>query len=363
MMEYIKFLKLRYKDYLTDPENYFRFLYEGYLNSFHPIKCSLPYTIQIELTSICNFSCTGCPTRGMPQKEKGFMKMETFSSLLDLIPKPIKFVRLFGLGEPFLYPNFLDVVRMVREKGAYVLFHTNASLMTTKDIERIVEYGANVNFSVDSISSNIASPKSLLGQTIKKIKIMSDLKRKNKSSTKIGICCTVWKDNFVDVLKIVDVARELKVDSIHVQNAMHYSIKSFQNSVHHLGWKKVKTVYKEAMKRAKKYGLRYRFPSFREEKVCPFPWTDSYISFDGSVMLCPYVQHSFTRYDFVDNGNIVFKEIPIKMPEFTLGNINKKSFEKIWNEKKYQAIRRIFLSDKKNWPEICKGCVMRCGIH
>lgn len=338
-------------------------VYMKYIDLIHPLKCKLPETIQLEVTSICNFSCPRCPTRMIPQNEKGHMSMETFNRIIHLIPK-IKLVCAFGCGEPLMNPHFLDMIKIIHMRGGKALFQTNGSLLTKPIMEEIVKHEAEVVFSVDGATpetGRIIRPQADFECVLEKIRTLDRLRHQYKSSTKIKICCTVWQENLEEVPALVDLAHSLNVDGIHIQNAFHYTPESFKKSIHHLGFKYVQSIFTIAKNKTVKYGMEYRFPSFMERTVCPFPWTSSYVNYDGAVIPCCYVQHSFPRYDHIKHGKIIYSKIQVDPFSFVLGNVNELPFKDIWNGEKYREFRARLRS--QNLPVICEGCPARHGMH
>ena len=68
----------------------------------------------IELTTLCNLKCAGCPrTVGVKNGEwiNKTMNVERFEKALKNLPN-INMVTLHGIGEPTLNPEFIDILKV-----------------------------------------------------------------------------------------------------------------------------------------------------------------------------------------------------------------------------------------------------------
>ena len=75
----------------------------------------------IELTTLCNLKCAGCPrTVGVKNGEwsNKHMSKFDFSTALKHLPK-INMVTLHGIGEPTLNPNFIDILEISKSSKKF----------------------------------------------------------------------------------------------------------------------------------------------------------------------------------------------------------------------------------------------------
>lgn len=107
-----------------------------------------PKYMDIELTNHCNLNCYMCPvgTRVM-KRQQGFMSMEIIEKLCDeLIRNSYKGgIRLIRWGEPTIHPQFIDILRRLKETGALIHFNTNGIVLTEEMIRDII------NLEIDSV--------------------------------------------------------------------------------------------------------------------------------------------------------------------------------------------------------------------
>ena len=96
------------------------------------VTAARPARADIEPTTVCNFRCPHCPTTGgVPGFVRRHMSLAEFTSVLDQLPTVYR-IKLVGLGEPLLNPDFFA---MVREAIALV----EEGLATPREVDRIVK--------------------------------------------------------------------------------------------------------------------------------------------------------------------------------------------------------------------------------
>jgi MoaA/NifB/PqqE/SkfB family radical SAM enzyme len=109
---------------------------------FYPINY-----LFIEITNACNFKCTWCPDDIMGRK-RGFMKKEKAFRLLEEIAHkkswlgPLYPVKLHQMGEPFLHPDLVEIVRKAEDLGLGIELNTNCGLITREIVDGL--YGAGL---------------------------------------------------------------------------------------------------------------------------------------------------------------------------------------------------------------------------
>jgi MoaA/NifB/PqqE/SkfB family radical SAM enzyme len=93
--------------------------------------------LQLEPTTRCNFTCGFCAGRHMPQTD---LELTTLRATLDAFPD-LEHVELQGEGEPLIHPGFFDLLAELRGRGIRVSFICNGSLLSPRNVERILDLG------------------------------------------------------------------------------------------------------------------------------------------------------------------------------------------------------------------------------
>src|SRR5262249_42236989 len=87
-----------------------------------------PVCLYLEVTNRCNLLCTTCPRTYAELEPPADMSWDLFTSIVDQLPKLARAV-LHGVGEPMLVADLPRMVRYLKERGVYVLFNTNATVL------------------------------------------------------------------------------------------------------------------------------------------------------------------------------------------------------------------------------------------
>ena len=77
------------------------------------------------------------------KRKRGSMKLEQAQALLDEMAQHgvAQEVRLHLMGEPFLHPKLFSIIEHGGKAGLYLSLTTNASLLTPRNVERLLESG------------------------------------------------------------------------------------------------------------------------------------------------------------------------------------------------------------------------------
>ena len=106
---------------------------------------SRPYLLKIEPSNICNMHCPYCHDgRAAPkpgQRPYGRMRLEQFSRLLDDAAPWLFKINLYGFGEPFLFPETCDMIRLAADRNIGTAVSSNMQLDDPGLAERIVASG------------------------------------------------------------------------------------------------------------------------------------------------------------------------------------------------------------------------------
>ena len=107
-----------------------------------------PYSrVYVEITNICNRSCTFCPGT---KRKKDKITVENMKYVCSAIAHLTDYVYLHVMGEPLIHDRIGDLIRAVNEYGLKCAITTNGTLLKSKGKE-IVDAGVyKVSISVHS---------------------------------------------------------------------------------------------------------------------------------------------------------------------------------------------------------------------
>src|SRR3984893_17868469 len=142
----------------VDPRRYF----EGVEGDRSAAAQAPPVCVYLETTNRCNLLCTTCPRTYEELEPPADMSWELFTSIADQIPNLQRAV-LHGVGEPMLVKNLPKMASYLRDRGAYVLFDTNGTVLNDRNGRALIEAGLDeLRVSLDA--SNAKSFRAIRGK-------------------------------------------------------------------------------------------------------------------------------------------------------------------------------------------------------
>src|SRR5215470_19432443 len=99
-----------------------------------------PVCLYLETTNRCNLLCETCPRTFEQLEPPADMSWQLFTQIVDQYPN-IQRVVLHGVGEPMLVKNLPKMICYLKDRGTYVLFNTNGTLLNPKKFQEIIDTG------------------------------------------------------------------------------------------------------------------------------------------------------------------------------------------------------------------------------
>lgn len=116
----------------------------------------------IELTNMCTLKCPGCSRTQFidhwPQHWNNYnLDADTLLTFLDIDLTKKKLLLCGVYGDPIYHPNFLDIVKQLKTRGAEISIITNGSYKPKHWWQQLVELldsNDKITFSVDGVPEN-----------------------------------------------------------------------------------------------------------------------------------------------------------------------------------------------------------------
>lgn len=343
------------------------------------------------LTTSCNLRCPIC-TRVIYKLPIKFMDQEIVKEIVNISSFTI-FAYLVGPGEPLLYPNFLEVLKRMREKGVGIRFLTNATLLDKKIARELCYLGINeVEFSVDAVTQETyekvrRGSGRRVDKMIENIKTLTAVKRKIGSNVPVLYINFVgMRDNIKELPNVVKMATELGVKQVRVANLSINRLESLCEQHLHEVPKLAHHFIEKA--RALSYELGVSLlvrPQIPTPKLCSEPWTTPYIDEEGNVWACNFCGATIRAPTTLWYSHIPIKVSVRQIENLLFGNIKYEKLYRIWNNHKARLLRKHLLNAAKedakiNWSisnykalllnyydshdniPLCRICPYRFGI-
>src|SRR5918998_1429710 len=191
-----------------------------------------PHELQVEVTGACNLRCRMCLVRYAPAvgRREGALAYEDFVALVDGLPE-LRKLTLQGLGEPLLLPHLLDMVRHAASRGIEVGFNSNGTLLTRPIADRLVAAGLGwLHVSLDGATAatyeEVRHGTDFSARPGQFDRVVANLRglvaaRDGARRPRIQLVFVAMRRNVEELPALVELAGDVGVDSIWVQNLSH----------------------------------------------------------------------------------------------------------------------------------------------
>jgi len=289
----------------------------------------LPASITIEPTTACNLGCPECPS-GLKQfsRPEGNLKTDFYKKVIDQVHQKSFYLNFYFQGEPFINPNFLEMVNYANQKKMYTATSTNAHFLDDTMAKRTVESGlSRLTISIDGTTQETYESyrkQGSLEKVVEGTKNIVKWKRALKSRTPFVIFqFLVVKPNEHQIAEAEQLAKELRVDEIRFKTAQLYD---YEN-----GNELMPTIDKYSRYKKQADGT-YRLKN-QLLNECWRMWTSCVITWDGKVVPCCFDKDA----------------------KHQLGDIEHIELKKIWSSAPYNNFRKALLTNRQE-IDICKNC-------
>ncbi len=294
-----------------------------------PNMAGMPMTISFEPTTACNLRCPECPS-GLRSftRPRGMLQEDLFRKVMDEVGDDLLYLYLYFQGEPYLNPNFLDLVSYAHKKKVYSVTSTNAHFLDDENARRTVESGLDrLIISLDGTTQETYENYRIEGELDKVIEGTKNLiawKKKLKSKTPHTIFqFLVVKPNEHQIPEVYRLAKELGVDEVKLKTAQIYD---YEN-----GNELIPSIDKYSRYR-KLHNGKYELKN-ELENGCWKMWHSCVVTWDGKVVPCCFDKDANHK----------------------LGDLSTTGFKEIWNSEGYNSFRQHLLTARKE-VDICTNC-------
>ncbi len=278
---------------------------------------SYPRKILLELTNNCNLNCVMCGIGKNGYDPNKNMPLDLLNSISESALSKAELIRLNGLGESTIIPDFLDYLAILSNFDAQLEIVTNLTLANNKTWDKLLENNTNFLISCDSASSQLfesirrGAKFSLFKKNLKYIGA-------NISNTLQGqIIFTLMESNIHEIAKVVDLAAEMGLGGVIINVV---KLDSTQNEWMYQKVDEIMENFQKAYDLATSYKIALKLPDHLgripvNKNIsnpschlhCNNPWEEVYIRYNGDLTVCNMLN------------------------PYIYGNCQNASFEEIWN--------------------------------
>jgi MoaA/NifB/PqqE/SkfB family radical SAM enzyme len=325
-----------------------------------------PVCLYLEVTNRCNLLCTTCPRTYEALEPPADMDWDLFTAIVDQAEGLARAV-LHGVGEPMLVANLPRMVGYLKDRGVYVLFNTNGTVLSERSGRALIAAGLDeLRVSLDA--SNRESFKAIrgrdyFGRITRNVRAFRELQeREGHAKPLVSVWLTGLRETVAELPAFVKIAAEIGVKEVYLQRLVFFDDEAIgkarpdQVLFERLTEAEAATL-KQAEDLARSLGLTFSASGAATEpglslkgsgdgspwSLCRRPWSLMYFTANGRALPCciaPFSQHGYANY--------------------TLGDAARQSLAEIWNGPAYRDFRTALLSDEP--PRSCANCGLRWSL-
>ena len=294
-----------------------------------PIQWGLPFNVSVEPTTSCNLGCPECPS-GIKSftRPTGNMNPDFYKKLLDEMGSKLIYLYFYFQGEPYMHPNFLQLVKEASDKNIYTVTSTNAHFLTKRKAKETVESGlSRILISIDGTTQEVYENYRIGGKLSKVLEGTRNLveakKEANVSYPHIAVQFLVVRPNEHQIEEIQALGKDLGVDEVKLKTAQIYDYENGSDLIptidEYSRYKKNETG---------KYALKNDLLN-----SCWKLWHSCVITWDGQVVPCCFDKDA----------------------QHKVGDLTNTKFSEIWESDLYNSFRKKILKSRAE-IDICTNC-------
>ena len=325
-----------------------------------------PVCLYLETTNRCNLLCTTCPRTYEELEPPADMSWELFRSIVDQVPNLHRAV-LHGVGEPMLVKELPRMVRYLKDRGTYVLFNTNGTVLNEKNGRALI----TAELDELRVSFDAATPesyrairgKNYFNRILKNVRAFRELQeREGHRKPRVSAWLTGLRETIEELPDFVRVAADAGVKEVYLQRLVFFNDNAIGKA------RPDQALYEQlsgdeaihierATALAKSLGVTFSASGAASEpgmslkrhdtgspwSLCRRPWTLMYITANGRALPCciaPFSQRGYENY--------------------TLGDATQQTLREIWSGDAYRDFRRALTSGEP--PAACASCGLRWSL-
>ena len=294
-----------------------------------------PFTVSFEPTTACNLRCPECPS-GLREftRPTGNLKADFFIRTMDEIADRLLYLIFYFQGEPYINPNFLDMVKHASERGVYTITSTNGHFLNDKNAKRTIESGLDrLIISVDGTTQEGYEQYRKEGKLESVLQGARNLvkwkKELNSTTPHLIFQFLVVKPNEHQMDDVVILADEIGIDEVKFKTAQLYDYEN-GNPLMPTNEKYARYYKKEDGT----YGQKNKM-----QNHCWKLWHSCVITWDGLVAPCCFDKDVTHR----------------------LGDVKTQNLNEVWEGDAYDDFRVKLLKGRSE-IDICQNCTEGCEV-
>ncbi|HTZ78178.1 MAG TPA: radical SAM protein [Stellaceae bacterium] len=323
-----------------------------------------PVCLYLETTNRCNLLCTTCPRTFEDLEPPADMSWPLFTSIVDQFPNIARVV-LHGVGEPMMVRELPRMIRYLKDRGTYVLFNTNGTLLTPRKGRDLIASGLDeLRISLDAAEAKTFEAvrgRDMFDRIVRNVRAFTAMQKElGAPLPRVSLWLTGLRETLDQLPAFVRLAHDMGVSEAYLQRLVYFPegqgmARPESALFEHIDRAESRFI-EAAEQEAARLGIKFNASGATEPgtslqqqteqqpwSLCRRPWTLMYFTAHGKALPCCIAPFSMRGYE-----------------SFTLGDATQQSLREIWNGAPYRELRRSLLSDEPH--AACASCGLRWSL-
>src|SRR2546421_3874818 len=185
-----------------------------------------PVCLYLETTNRCNLLCTTCPRTFEALEPPADMSWKLFTAIVDQFPRIARVV-LHGVGEPMMVPALPRMIRYLKDRGSYVLFNTNGTLLTRRKGQELIDTGLDeLRVSLDAAEPQAFKQvrgRDMFARIVRNVRAFRAMQRElGAERPRVSLWLTGLKETAAQLGDFVRLARDIDVAEVYLQRLVYF---------------------------------------------------------------------------------------------------------------------------------------------
>src|SRR5262249_47267329 len=207
---------------LRDPTRYFAHI----STERGPLAENEPVCLYIETTNRCNLLCTTCPRTFEALEPPADMPWELFTNIVDQFPRVARVV-LHGVGEPMMVRALPRMIRYLKDRGTYVLFNTNGTLLTPRKGQELIDSGLDeLRVSLDAAEPKafkLVRGRDMFARIVRNLRAFRAMQRELAiERPRVSLWLTGLKETVAQLDDFVRLAHDIDIAEVYLQRLVYF---------------------------------------------------------------------------------------------------------------------------------------------
>ena len=294
-----------------------------------PYHWGMPVSISFEPTTSCNLRCPECPS-GLRSfsRPTGMLEETLFKDTIDQLKDRLLYLLFYFQGEPYLHPQFIDLVEYASRNNIYTATSTNGHYLTDEMAEKTVTSGLDrLIISIDGTTQETYQSYRIGGNLEKVLqgtkKVIAWKKKLGAKTPHVVFQFLVVKPNQHQIDEVKQLAKSLGVDEVGFKTAQIYDYEQGSDLIPTL----------DQYSRYKPNGDGTYSIKNKLLDHCWKMWHSCVVTWDGKVVPCCFDKDA----------------------HYQLGDTGHQSFKEVWTGTAYQKFRASLIRSRSE-IEMCRNC-------